>query len=244
MISKTPIQDINHRSTLAIITARGGSKGLPRKNILYLGNKPLIAWTIDSANKCQEIDRVIVSTDDEEIAAVSVKWGADVPFVRPSELASDDARSEAVVFHALEWLAQNEAYFPETVCLLQPTSPLRTSVDIKNALTIMNDKNADAVVSVTLNMRPVEWFRRLGPEGELVPYQEGTNLQHRQNAESLYQLNGAIYLIKTEVLYQCKSFYPDHTFSYIMPSERSIDIDNRLDLIIAEAILKQKPLYE
>lgn len=227
---------------MAIIPARGGSKGLPGKNICQLGGKPLIAWSIEAALNCPSLGRVVVSTDDQEIAHIASSWGAEVPFIRPAELAGDNASAEGVVFHALNWLEQSQGYIPSIVCLLQPTSPLRTSQDITNALAIMHETNSVAVVSVTPNPRPVEWLRRLGAAGEIIPYQTGAELKQRQCAEPLYLLNGAIYLINTTTLRQTRTFYPENSVAYIMPNERSIDIDTRLDLVTAEALLQEPEL--
>lgn len=225
---------------LTIIPARGGSKGLPRKNVLYLDDKPLIAWTIQAALDCKELEYVMVSTDDSEIAEIAGQWGAEVPFLRPTELAGDKVHIEAVVLHTLEWFERTKGFLPELVCLLQPTSPLRTGEDITKALEIMRSQNAAAVVSVTPNPHPVQWLRRLGVHGELIPYISEKEIKQRQEAEPLFLLNGAIYLIKTKVLLKENTFYPEGAIAYIMPPECSIDIDSGLDFICAEALLNKR----
>lgn len=166
---------------LGLIPARGGSKGIPRKNIKLLAGKPLIAWTIEAALDSSCFARLIVSTDDAEIASVARQYGAEVPFLRPAELASDAASSMDVVLHGLDWLAQAAQSLPGLVMLLQPTSPLRTPEDIQAAITLQTEKNAEAVVSVCEAAHPVQWLRRLGPEGELLPYQTDPELSRRQD---------------------------------------------------------------
>ena len=137
---------INGKLVLAIIPARGGSKGLSGKNIKELCGKPLIAWSIEQARSCDDIDRTVVSTDDEDIAGVAKKYGAEVPFMRPAELANDTASTINVISHAINWFKEHEDYQAEYVLLLQPTSPLRTREDIDGAIRILKDKNARAVV--------------------------------------------------------------------------------------------------
>ena len=133
---------------IGLITARGGSKGIPRKNVVNVAGKPLIAWTITAALGANVLDRVIVSTDDEEIADIAQKWGAEVPFMRPSGLSNDNSPHVDVLIHAINWLQENEDYFPEYLMLLQPTSPLRTIVDIQKSFALAIDRKADCVISV------------------------------------------------------------------------------------------------
>lgn len=225
---------------LALIPARGGSKGVPRKNVKLLAGKPLIVWTIDAALKASGLTRVVVSTDDPEIAETSRRYGAEVPFLRPAELASDKASSVDVTMHAVAWLEDNQRYRPDFILLLQPTSPLRTASDIEAAIAVQRNKKAQAVVSVCKVTHPPQWLRRLGPDGELLPWQDGIEPSWRQDADPVYQLNGAIYLIRTEALVNKKSFFPDGTFAYIMPHERSLDIDTSWDFYLAELILKDQ----
>ena len=152
---------------LALIPARGGSKGVLRKNIALVGGKPLLAWTIESALKANCIERVIVSTDDEQIAQVARDLGAEVPFLRPAELARDDTRRNHPLLHAVEWLAAHENYFPEWVILLQPTSPLRSSDDIEAAFALALDRHADAVVSITPACVHPFWTKKIDETGRL-----------------------------------------------------------------------------
>ncbi len=233
-----------NQAILTVITARGGSKGVPRKNIRTIGGKPLIAWTIETALHSTEGMRIIVSTDDENIAQVSRECGAEVPFVRPADFASDTATSESVVFHALDWFEKNENYRPDLILLLQPTSPFRSAHDIDNALRIQKENNADAIVSVTKNNRPVQWLRRLDQSGILTDPHIVGSINRRQEAEQLYQLNGAIYLIKTEVFVRERTFCPKNTRAYIMSAESSIDIDCELGLLIADLVMQHRQKEE
>jgi len=230
---------------LGLITARGGSKGLPRKNILYLAGRPLIAWTIEAALQSGSLSRVILSTDDTEIAEVGRQWGAEVPFFRPVELASDNSLSIDSVLHAVQWLADNENYQPEYVMLLQPTSPLRSPKDIQKAIQIRQDKQADSVVSVTFVHQHPDWMKAISPEGYLVgisaPEQPSAR---RQDLPPVYALNGAIYLIKREALLAQKSFVVERTLAYLMPPERSLDIDTLWEFRLAELIMQENLHHE
>ncbi|OGT98240.1 MAG: hypothetical protein A2X80_06720 [Geobacteraceae bacterium GWB2_52_12] len=223
---------------LTLITARGGSKGVPRKNICPLAGKPLIAWTIEAARQSTLNSRIIVSTDDPEIADVSKEFGAEAPFLRPAEFATDSATSESVIEHTLSWLAQHDDFSPDLILLLQPTSPFRTSDDIDNAYKILQQENADALVSVTTNTRPVQWLRLINEEGFLADLGIGSRIDRRQDAELLYELNGGIYLIHTDVFLKERTLYPERTIPYVMPPERSLDIDNELDFLIADLVMR------
>ena len=232
------------RQTLILITARGGSKGVLRKNVRFLAGKPLIAWTIEAARQSASNSRIVVSTDDPEIASISKEWGAEVPFLRPAELASDTATSEAVVEHALSWLSQHDRFYPELTCLLQPTSPFRTGNDIDNAYTILQQQCALAVVSVTPNSRPVQWLRSIDNEGYLADPEIGSHINRRQDAKLLYELNGAIYLFHTTTFLKEHTLYPQKTAPYIMSPERSLDIDSELDFLIADLVMRHNQQSE
>ena len=229
------------KKILAIIPARGGSKGIPRKNIKDLAGKPLIAWTIQAAQESRALDRIIVSTDDEEISQVSHKFGAEVPFLRPSELASDTAKSIDVVLHLLNKLAEDEHYFPDAVMLLQPTSPLRRSTDILAVIKLLQEnETADAVISVSQVEHPISWLKEMDPDGKLNPLVETSPIFRRQDAKQVYELNGSIYLLKTAAIQKEQTFLPKNTYGYVMPFENSIDIDSPLDFRIAEMIVREK----
>lgn len=225
---------------LALIPARGGSKGVPRKNVREIGGKPLVAWTVEAARRSGSELRIVLSTDDDEIAAVGRSCGAEVPFLRPAELSADGSTSESVVFHALEWLDRNQGYRPGSILLLQPTSPFRTSTDIDSAIRLLREPGTEAVVSVKAADRPLQWLRKIDPAGMIAPASEAAAISRRQEAEPLYELNGAIYLISTETFLRDRTFYPERTRAYVMPAERSLDIDSELDLLLAELFMRHE----
>lgn len=228
-------------SVLALITARGGSKGIPGKNIADLAGKPLIAWTIEAAMGAAAVSRVIVSTDDAAIAAVSERWGAEVPFLRPAELAADASPHLPVLLHALAWVEEHDARSYEYILLLQPTSPLRTTGDIESAVKLALDQQADGVVSVCPAHPHPFLSRRITDDGrleEFAPRPKG--YLARQTLPPAYMLNGAIYLVRSDVLTTRQTFYTENTFAYVMPPERSLDIDTPWDLYLANLILRDR----
>lgn len=235
---------INGKRVLAIIPARGRSKGLPGKNIKELCGKPLIAWSIERAKVCSNIDRVVVSTDDDQIAYVAKKYGAEVPFVRPEELASDTASTLDVIIHTVEWFEKYEDYRPAYILLLQPTSPLRTIEDIEGAIQTLKYKDARAVVSVCETDHHPWWSNTLPENGNMKAFLRPEILnKRRQDLPVFYRLNGAIYLADTDYLYECNGFLGQDTRAYIMPKERSLDIDTEFDLKMAELLLESKSLH-
>lgn len=220
-------------SFLAVITARGGSKGLPRKNILTLGDKPLIAWSIECGLKSKYIDKVIVSTDDSEIATSSEKHGAIVPFIRPEYLSQDGSSSADVVEHAIiEYEKQSKKTF-DYIVLLQPTSPFRTYLQLDEAIeSIINNKQRfDSLISLTEIDYPIYWTRKIsqGYVNVAIDYDKKKQFQ-RQAFEKLYRTNGAIYIIEKKVFLEKKLFETDKTMPYLMSKETSIDIDHQSDL--------------
>jgi len=223
---------------LGLIPARGGSKRLPRKNILPLRGRPLIAWTIEAALGCRQLDRVIVSTDDPEIADIARAHGAEVPFLRPAELASDTASSRDVLLHALHTLTEQGEHYDYLV-ELQPTSPLRDAGDIAGAIKLLLKKNADAIVSVCPTDHPPEWSNTLPADGSLRHFfRPGIRGRRSQDLPPSYRLNGAISIFNCERLLRTgDTAMDDKAYAYIMPRERSIDIDTALDFHLAEAIL-------
>ena len=230
---------------VAIIPARGGSKGIPHKNITLLAGKPLIAWTIQAAQSSLRMNRIIVSTDDNEIALIAKQNGAEVPFMRPAELAEDDTPGMAPILHAVKWLEKNEGYLPDLVMCLQPTSPLRSSEDIDAAIELAVQKNADAVVSVMPVDHHPDWMRCVDTDGRLSDFCTTERpATRRQDLPPVYALNGAIYLGCRKVLLEQESWYTDKTFAYIMPPERSLDIDTQWHLRLADLILKDKMNHE
>ena len=223
---------------LGLIPARGGSKRLPRKNLLPLAGRPLIAWTIAAALAARGIDRVVVSTDDAEIADTARAHGAEVPFMRPAALADDHASGLQVMLHALNELQAAGEQF-DFVALLQPTSPLRRTDDIEGAIARLRETRGDMVVSVCASDHPPEWANTLPPDGALRDFfRPGIRGVRSQDLPVQYRLNGAIYLYNCRRLLETGSdIMDDNAYAYIMPRERSIDIDTALDLHIAEAIL-------
>ena len=228
------------KNILGIIPARGGSKGLPRKNIKPLLGKPLIAWTIEQALASKYLDRVIVSTDDKEIAEISKKYGAEIPFMRPKELAEDNAKGIDVVLHAIDWLKENnKRKHYDLIILLQPTSPLRATEDIDKTIELLFLKEAKAIVSVCeVDHHPL-WANILPEDGCMKDFirQEIIN-RNRQELPIFYRLNGAIYLAYCDYIKEQESFFGEKTFACIMPRERSIDIDKEIDLRLAEILIK------
>ncbi|WP_461634102.1 acylneuraminate cytidylyltransferase family protein [Labilibaculum euxinus] len=226
---------------LAIIPARGGSKRLPRKNILPLAGKPLIAWSIEAAQKSAYVTDVLVSTDDIEIASIAKDYGAWVPFLRPQNLSTDTSSSYDVVEHTINFCEKlNKSY--DLVLLLQPTSPLRCAEDIDAAVNLLNSKSADAVISVCEAEHSPIWSNTLPDNLNMDLFENEKYRDIRsQDLPTYYRLNGAIYLLKTERLLTEKSFSLNrNTFAYVMKQERSIDIDTKLDFCIAETILNYK----
>lgn len=231
--------------TIAIIPARAGSKGIRNKNISPVGGKPLIAWTIEAAAACKAISRTIVSTDSSLFADVARQHGAEVPFLRPPELAKDDTPGIAPVIHAIEWLATHQNYRPEYIMLLQPTSPLRTANDIDSAIQLARTRNADSVVSVCEVSHHPYWTMKLKDDGSLASFLDLnlTELQQkyprRQDLPKAYAENGAIYLVRCSVLRESRTLYGTRLIGYVMPMERSLDIDTPLDLRLADEMLRR-----
>ncbi len=232
---------------LGIITARGGSKGIPGKNIKDLCGKPLIAYTIEAAQKSGVFDRIILSTDDVEIAAVAQKYGVEVPFMRPAELAQDGTPHLPVLQHAVAWLKENQNYEPDAVMLLQPTAPLRQAYHIKDAIKLFNEKSADSIVSVS------EIPGHFSPYWAVVADEQGSGalftgspirnrIPRRQSfPKKTYYHNGAIYLFKTELLSHPDNpnFYGEKAVIYPMADKYSINIDNPEDWFLAEIALSK-----
>lgn len=223
------------KTFLGVIPARGGSKGLPRKNILPLGGKPLLAWSIESARASALLDRTILSSEDPEIMDVARAWGCDVPFARPLELAADDTPGVAPVLHALQALPERYDY----VVLLQPTSPLRQARDIDGCIRACIESGAPACASVTPAATPPEHFRRMDATGRLSPLLDDQGAVRRQDYPAAYLLNGAVYVARADFLLQAKTFFTPDTIGYIMPPERSPDIDSALDFAFCETLIRR-----
>lgn len=228
--------------TLAIIPARGGSRTIPRKNIKLLAGKPLIAWTIDVSLGSELIDRVIVSTEDAEIADISRKYDAEVPFSRPSELAQDDTPDLPVCRHALMWLAEHQSYHPDIVVWLRPTCPLRRTDDVEAAINKLIRTGADCVRSVSLVEHHPYWMKRLERD-RLLPFLEGKDERkyyQRQLLPPLYRLNGAVDVVRAKNVLEQGLLFSGDIRAYVMEPKFAVDLDNELDFILAEAILKRR----
>jgi CMP-N,N'-diacetyllegionaminic acid synthase len=232
---------------LGIITARGGSKGIPGKNLKMLGGRPLLDYTIDAANDTP-LDRLILSTEDKKIADLARSLGCEVPFMRPAELARDETPHLPVIQHAAKWLLEHEGYQADVVLTLQPTSPLRSSADIAAALRMLELSGADSVVSVSevsAHAHPMRMLR-VDDSGHAVLFATGqpvrTRINRRQDLPKAWVMNGAVYACRTDVLFADEpSLYGDRVVAYPMPAERSISIDTDDDWAEAERALARQP---
>ncbi|MFA6139049.1 MAG: acylneuraminate cytidylyltransferase family protein [Sulfurimonas sp.] len=232
---------LNGKKILAIILARGGSKRLPNKNILPLGGKPLIAWSIDEAKKSKYIDTVMVTTDSLEIYDVALKHGAELPFLRPAELAQDETKSIDVILHALDFYKKEKF---DDVIIFQPTSPLRDVDDIDGAIEFFYAKNATSVVGVCEVEHSPLWSNTLDENFSMDNFLDDKYNNFRsQDLPVYYRINGAFYMSKIDSVVKNNTFFIKHDiYAYVMSQEHSADIDTKLDFIIAEALLKQKDL--
>ena len=232
---------IDGQKVLALIPARGGSKRLPRKNVMKLAGKPLIAWSIEAAKHSAYIDEVVVSTDDAEIQKISMSYGANVPFQRPEELATDTASSNDVVMHAINTMSDLGRHF-DRIVILQHTSPLREAKDIDAALELMEAKHAKGVVSVCECEHSPLWANTLSENKQLGSFiREDVKNKRSQDLPLYYRLNGSIYILEVNSVLANKGiFYDDTVFAYEMSPEYSVDIDAKLDFIVAEALMNLK----
>lgn len=224
---------------IAIIPARSGSKGIKDKNIKLLNGKPLLAYTIEVAKKTNLFDEIFVSTDSIEYAEVAKKWGASVPFLRSEELATDTSSTWDVVKDTLRNYMKNDIEF-DTIAILQPTSPLRKPEDIIKGYNQMEFKKANAIVSVCEVDHSPLWSNTLPEDGSLINFlnQEVLNLP-RQSLPTYYRINGALYIAKTWYALNANSLYDDKCYAIVMSKESSIDIDDQIDFIMAEALITQ-----
>lgn len=231
---------------LGIITARGGSKGVPGKNLKLLVGKPLLAYTIDAARNCAGLDRVILSTEDESIAAAGRSMGCEVPFIRPAEFSRDDTPHLPVIQHAAAWMRDHAHYAFDAVMILQPTSPLRTAADIAAAVALLESSGADSVLSVSevpAHNHPSRTLR-LNASDEAVLFATGepvrNRINRRQDLQPAWMMNGAIYACRTNLLFGSEpSLYGDRVVAYRMPHDRSISIDDMDDWAAAERLIRQ-----
>ncbi len=225
-------------SNIAIIPARSGSKGLKDKNIKELSGKPLIAYSIECAQKSKVFDKIFVSTDSPRYAQIAEKFGADASFLRTEANSGDHAGSWDVVREVITHFEKDGVEF-QNIMLLQPTSPLRNSEDVKNCFQKLQNKNANAIVSVTETDHSPLWCSRLDDDLNMDQFYKNKYLEMpRQLLPAYYRLNGAIYLVRREELDR-KRMFEEKCYAYIMPKERSIDIDTDFDFKMAEYLISQ-----
>ena len=224
--------------SIAVITARSGSKGLKDKNIKLLNGKPLIAYTIEAAKKSGCFDCVHVSTDSIEYAEIAKQYGAEVPFLRDKNLASDTASSWDVMRNVIKKYAANGQDYKRAM-LLQPTSPLRTAEDIQNAFALMEEKNGEAVIGVCEMEHSPLWSNVLKEDGNMQGFLKMEYGVPRQQLPVYYRINGAIYLVNTDFLMRHGNVFDKDSYAYIMPKERSVDIDGLIDFLFVEAYMKE-----
>ena len=226
---------------LALIPARSGSKGLPGKNVRLLQGKPLLAYSIEAALASTQVSRVIVTTDCEVIRNVALAYGAEVPFLRPRELATDSASAVDVYIHALSALSNQATTSRDEYdkCLvLLPTCPLRLPTDIDAAVEVFHTKDADSVMSYTEEHHPVVWHKYLSPENKIEHLFPDT-LRNRQDERKSYYPNGSIYVFRRELL-ESRRYLSEHSYAYVMPRDRSVDIDTIEDFEYAEYLMGLK----
>ena len=219
---------------IALIPARGGSKGIHRKNIRPFCGKPLLQWSIDVALASTCVDQVVVSTDDQVIAEVAKKGGASVPFLRPAELASDTAPGIAPVLHALQQFS-----YVDDVLLLQPTSPLRTIADIQAIFDLRQKANCESAVSLTRTPKHPSLMYSIHSHNNISSLYQHDQAYSRQQLPPVYVLNGALYLATRNFLLRERAFISEDTLGYVMPPERSVDIDNLFEFNWAEFLFHQ-----
>jgi CMP-N,N'-diacetyllegionaminic acid synthase len=227
------------KRVLALITARGASKRLPGKNIKLLLGKPLVAWTIEQALKSKFCDKVIVSTDSSAIAEISRQFKAEVPFMRPKELATDAASSLDVVFHSLEFLRLKEEEF-DYLALLEPTSPLRKKGDIDRAISLLVDNpKADALISLgRVHLEHPMLVKRM--ENDFVkPYTNLPQIHQSQQADEAYFPYGVIYLSKVDSLYKNKTFYPERSIPMLIERWQNYEVDDAEDFLVIEKMMQE-----
>lgn len=220
---------------IAIIPARGGSKGLVDKNILDFKNKPLIYWTIQSALKSKYIDKVVVSSDSKKIINIAKKFGAEAPFIRPKNLSGDKSLLIDVIVHAIKKMNKKNIY--KYVIYLQPTSPLRNHNHIDNCIEDFFEKKAQIMISAKKIDHPIQWSLKINKNLKITNFKNFNNVRNRQDYFEYYLPNGAIYLANINYLMKKNSFYTNNTLIFKMPQDKSIDIDTLFDFKIAEYLM-------
>ena len=240
---------MSNYGTLGIIPARGGSIRVPRKNIRSLGGKPLIAYTIEAANSANQLDRIIVSTDDEEIAEVARSHGADVPFMRPTELATEDTPDAPVFIHALNWLGETEGFYPELLVNLRPTTPFKTGEIIDDVIRVAVRTGADVVRTVTRTqgVHHPYWMFSVDADGfahSVIPGIDLSTYYQSQSLPSMYRLNGVVDAMRVSVIESGDSLSTQHVQAVEVSELMAVDIDTELDFRFCELLLEeQKTLF-
>lgn len=231
------------REILGVIPSRGGSKGVPGKNIRPLAGKPLIGWTIEAAQQSAHLSRFLVSTDDTAIATIARQFGADVPFMRPAEYAQDHSPDGQVYRHALDWLATHEGYTPDLVVWLRPTTPLRTAVHIDQAIDTLLADSADCLRSVCRVEHHPYWMY-ITENTRLKPFVAGIDAMrdypNRQSLPPAYRLNGAVDISRPAQVLASGLLYSGTMAAYIMPPDVSMDIDTEHDFALAERLMRER----
>jgi CMP-N-acetylneuraminic acid synthetase len=228
-------------NVLGVIPARGGSKGIPRKNLVDLNGKPLIAYTIEAGLAAARIDRLVVSTEDDEIAKVAAEWGADVPFQRPVELASDRAHSLPVVQHAIEIMEKIDSCTYSAVVMLQPTTPLRTATDIEEGIELLIGSGADSVISlVDVGANHPFRMKKILDDGRVVNFvdQGFEDMRPRQDLPPVYIRSGDLYIARRHVVMEMDTLVGPECRGVVIPPERAVNIDTRFDLDRAREYLE------
>jgi CMP-N,N'-diacetyllegionaminic acid synthase len=214
---------------------------VPRKNLRSVAGRPLIAWTIEAARRARSLDRIVVTTDDADIAETAREAGAEVPFMRPADLAGDDVPGVLPVVHAVTWLGEHENYRPDRIVLLQPTSPLRTAEDIDAALQLHDRHPSSSIISVSPAPHHPSWFKMVDDNQRVHDFLAEDPDAVRQQLPVAYGMNGAIYIVPRTVLLEQRALYGSDTRAYVMPPERSLDVDSEWDLHLAALILQNGP---
>jgi CMP-N,N'-diacetyllegionaminic acid synthase len=230
------------KTFLGIIPARAGSKGLPGKNIKSLCGKPLIAWSIEAGNNSKYLDEVMVTTDGVEIAEIAKKYGANVPFLRPKELADDTTSSFEVIKHTIDFYKNQLNKKFDYIVLLEPTSPLRESSDIDKAIEMLLNSKADSIVGICKTESQNPAFLVLKDSNNYIRGYENNKIKvlRRQEIKDVFFLEGSVYISKTDVYLKKKTFYHENTIGYEVPKYKSLEIDDIYDFIMVEAIMKFK----
>lgn len=237
---------INQKKVLAIIPARGGSKGLPGKNSRPLQGVPLVAWPIKAALHSRYIDCVVVTTDDPDIATIAKAYGADVPFIRPAHLALDASPSSDAILHALDFCSQRDGAY-DYIVVLEPTSPLTESADIDSALETLMAGDGLAIVGASKvgSSHPV-YCATIGPNQFLKPYNRDSFAKpiRRQDVDDLYFFEGSLYISEANKYRETATFYHELTLPYVVPAWKSLEIDTLLDFLMVEAVVNHKDKHE